>query len=209
MKKITSITLAELKARPLNKDTVERFDRTCELWWHNIQCMRYRLYADEKGPQSCAYELVRNGNDRKPTKQLLDDARMYIEKCVYTDEEWEKWFIPAINEVLDFNNNFVRWKPGYLVRDKENGRLFIVEYDYATAFGRGCPYECTNYESLSLCSLDSKGEKITGSFAWSNYHAYELVDKNHAKENIKKIRSFLKGSNPPYCLREEILNLYY
>jgi len=202
------ITLAELKARPLNPNTVETFNRTQELFCGNILAKRYRLYNDERGPQSCAYDLTRNGNDRKPSKQLLDDARMYIEKGVYTDEEWEQWFIPAINEVLEYNASFVRWKPGYVIRSKRDGSLYIVEYDYATAFGQGCPYECTDYENLSLCSLDSKGH-ISGSWAWANYNNYELVDKDHTKENIAKVRAYLKGSNPPYCLRDEILKLYY
>lgn len=204
-----AITLDELKSRPLNPETVEKFERTCELWYGNIQAMRYRLYHVERGPQSCAYDLTRNGNNRKPSKQLLDDARMYIEKKVYTDEEWEKYFIPAINEVLEYNANFVRWMPGYLIRKKGSNSLSIVEYDYATGYGQKYPYECTDYESLSLCSLDSKDGHITGSCSWANYKDYELVDKDHTKENIAKIRAYHKGSKHPINLRSEMIKLYY
>ena len=203
------ITLDDLKKRPLNPKTVEIFNRTCELAPHNIFVMRHWLYEDEDGPERCTYNLTRNGNDRKPSSQLLDDARMYIEKNVYTDEEWEKWFIPAINDVLDYNACFIRWMPGYVIRNKKDLKLYIVEYDYATAFGQGCPYECTDYQNLALCTLDSKDGHITGSWAWANYNDYELIDKEHTEENIEKIRDYHRGTRPPYHLRKEMLKLYY
>lgn len=195
------ITLQQLKRRRINPETRKMMEHTCELAHWNIMAIRNRM-ADQDDIRYQVFDLTHNGNDPKDNKELLDDARMYIEKGVYTDEEWEQYFIPAINEMIAYNNNFVRWHPGYLLRNKETGKLAILEYDYSTAF-RG-----RNYTSLALCELDDK-DKIRFSWAWANYNNYELVDSEHTAENIAKLKAYHAGDHPPYCMCSKMSQLLY
>ena len=116
-----TITLEQLKARPINPETVEMFERTMELWHGNICAMQNRMAMGGDEVEYLTYEMTHDGNDVKSSEQMLDDARLYIEKHVYTDEQWEQYFIPAINKMLEYNANFVRFMPGYLIRHKETG----------------------------------------------------------------------------------------
>ena len=208
-KKGNGITLEQLKARAIDPETAERFERTKELWSGNIRAIRHRMNCGEPFElRSCIFSMTHNGNDPKSNEELLNDARMYIEKGVYTDEEWEKWFVPAINEMLEYNNHFERWMPGYLIRHKETKELYLVEYDYALAFGYLSGHKCRNYTSLSVCALGKDGH-ITGTYAWRDYDNFELVDKDHAEKNIAKIRAFVQKGSIPYSLSSEISQMYY
>lgn len=195
------MTLKELKARPINPRTKELMERTWELSEWNILAYRNRM-ANPEGISSNVYSITHNGNDPKSNSQMLDDARMYIQKGVYTDEQWEQYFIPAINEMLAYNDNFVRWYTGYVVRNKESNELSIVEYDYGEAFGG------RNYTSLSLCTL-GENEEIRYCWAWANYKDYELVDSEHTMENIAKLKKYHKGHTPPYCMCSEMSQMLY
>lgn len=99
-------------------------------------------------------------------------------------------------------DGFVRWMPGYVIRNRRDGRLAIVEYDYALAFWGN------DYKSLSICELGPEGD-ITLSWAWAQYDDYELVDDTHAEENIAKVRAYNAGKEPPYFLSREVSMLYY
>ena len=195
------MTLQELKQRPINPRTKELMERTWELSEWNICVYRNRM-ANPDDISSNIYSMTHNGNNPKSNEQMLDDARMYIQKGVYTDEQWEQYFIPAINEMLAYNDNFVRWHTGYLVRSKEFKKLYIVGYDYGAAFGG------RNYTSLSLCTLDDNG-KICSSWAWARYQDYELVDCEHTKENIAKLKEYYKGKTPPYCMCSKMSQMLY
>ena len=195
------MTLQELKQRPINPRTKELMERTWELSEWNICVYRNRM-ANPDDISSNIWDMTHNGNDPKSNEQMLDDARMYIQKGVYTDEQWEQYFIPAINEMIAFNDSFVRWYPGYLIREKKTGKLAILEYDYSTAFGG------RDYKSLSVCELDENGE-IRRSWAWARYDNYELVDSEHTAENIAKIKKYCAGKNPPYCMNSETSLLLY
>ena len=189
------ISLEDIKARPINPKIEERFKHTDELSFFNNQ-VRGRWMEEEETRSWCVREMTHYGNDPKRNEEMLDDAKIFYEHEVYTDEEWEKYFLPAINAMIEYNNTFVRWHPGYLIRDKESGKFYIVEYDYAEAFSWNGWRESTNYTDLSLCELDEDGD-IVFSWAWANYNKYELVDKGHTEENIAKIREYSKGGNPP------------
>lgn len=206
---LKAITLEELKMRPINPETTERFERTMELWHGNIQALRYRMDSgDPFEIKSCVFSMTHNGNDPKSNDDLLNDARMYIEYNVYSDAEWEQYFLPAINKMLEYNDHFERWMPGYLIRHKETKELYLVEYDYALAFGHRNGHECRNFTSLSVCALHKDGH-ITGTYAWKNYNDFELVDKDHAEENIAKIRAFVQKGSIPYNLSSELSQTYY
>ena len=191
------MTLQELKMRPINPWTKQSMEYSRELSEWNIQVKRNRM-TNPDGIQTNIYDMTQN----KSNEQMLDDARMYIEKNVYTDEQWKQYFIPAINEMIAYNDNFVRWHPGYLIREKKTGKLAILEYDYSTAFGG------RDYKSLSICELDENG-KIHHSWAWAQYDNYELVDSEHTTENIAKIKEYCAGKNPPYCMCSEMSQMLY
>ena len=203
------VTLNDLKARKINPETQAMFERTMELWHGNILVHQRRMAMEEEREYE-AMNMTHDGNDPKSSEQMLDDARMYIEKHVYTDEQWERYLPPAINKMLEYNANFERWYPGYLIRKKDSSEMAIVEYDYATAFGHLCGRECRNFTDLSLCLLDAK-KNITGTIAWRDYSGYELMDKCHTEEYIAKIRAWYKkhNSQPPYYLSDKMINLFY
>ena len=197
-----AITLQDLKERKLNPKTADRMERTWELSDHNKMVYRYRM---EKGDiDSCTFDMTHNGNDPKSNEQMLDDARCYYEQHVYTDEEWERYFLPAINEMIAYNDSFVRWMPGYVIRHKQTGIVSIVEYDYALGFGG------RDYTSLSVVDLNSDGS-ISHSWAWAHYEQYELIDKDHTEENIAKILAYHKerGHDVPYYLSQELSRMLY
>ena len=195
------LTLQKLKERPINPSTRNRMKYTMELSDWNINAYRKRMETTD-GISSNVYDMTHNGNDPKSNKDMLDDARMFVDKDVYTDEQWEKYFIPAINDMISYNNNFVRWKTGYLIKEKSTGKLSILEYDYGGAFGG------RDYTSLSVCELD-ESDNILYSWSWANYDDYELVDKGHTKENIQKMKAYFKGKGIQYYLCDKLIKILY
>lgn len=179
------MTLEELKNRPLNKYMYDSMYETWELGdEHNMGVARHRMESgDVNDIKTEVWDMVHNGNEPKSNVEMLDYARCFYEDKVYTDEEWEKYFLPAINEMLEHNNTFERWYPGYLIRNKETGNLAIVEADYAFKYGG------RDFKSLDISELNKNGD-IIGSWAWANYDNYELVDKTHMVENLEKIGKF-------------------
>lgn len=201
------ITLQDLKERPINKEVDDLLKRTDELCEWNKSVKRHRM--DNGDIRYQVFDMTHDGNDPKDNEYMLDVARLYYRENVYTDEEWEKYFIPAINEMIEYNNSFVRWMPGYIIKNKATGKCAIVEYDYALGFGHICS-RCRDFTSLSVCDIGEDGE-VRGSWAWAHYENYELVDKNHTEENIAKVRVYHTGNNhtPPYYLSREMSNLFY
>ncbi len=120
------VTLNDLKARKINPETQAMFERTMKLWHGNILVHQRRMAMEEEREYE-AMNMTHDGNDPKSSEQMLDDARMYIEKHVYTDEQWERYLLPAINKMLEYNANFERWYPGYLIRKKDSSEMAIVE----------------------------------------------------------------------------------
>lgn len=90
------ITLEQLKARAIDPETEALMNRTMELAQHNIYVYRKRMAESDSEIRSCIYSMTHNGNDPKSNEQMLNEARMYIEKNVYTDEQWEQYFIPLL-----------------------------------------------------------------------------------------------------------------
>ena len=195
------ITLSDLKARPINSDVAALLERTMELsTWNNS--VRQRRMADEHGRESNIWDMTHDGNDPKENGNMLDVARLYYEKHVYSDEEWEQYFLPAINAMMEYNDKFIRWRPGYVIRDRKTLKRYIVEYDYAQGYGG------RNFTDLSVCNLGDDDE-IHGSWAWANYKDYDLVDSDHTEKYIAKMQAYNKGKTPPYCLCSKLSNLYY
>ncbi len=203
------ITLEELKKRPINRYINDMLYRTLRLGddW-NERIYKERM-LDEYERRYCIADIVQEGNDPRDSKEILDIARCYIERGLYTDEQWEKYIIPAINEIIAYNESFVRWMPGYLIRSKKYGNLCIVEYDFAMGFGYLCGHENRDYTSLALCRL-RKGEPA-GSWAWANYKDYELVDTEHTQENIAKVRDYHISNKHqvPYYLSSKMERMFY
>lgn len=135
---------------------------------------------------------------------MIERAVCYYRTGIFTDDEWQRFFIPAINRMIAHNDNFVRWLPGYVIRHKKHGFKAIVNYDYATGFGG------RDFTSLALTNIEDDGSLGT-SWAWASYYDYELVDKEHTEENIARIRekNMRHKSQPPYFLKEEIVRLLY
>lgn len=205
-----TITLEQLKARPINPETVKMFERTMELWHGNICAMQNRMAMGGDEVEYLTYEMTHDGNDIKSSEQMLDDARLYIEKHVYTDEQWEQYFIPAINKMLEYNANFVRFMPGYLIRHKETGQTCIVEGDYATLYGHITGRECRTYRDISVYVLDKDGN-IEYSIAWKSHDDFWIVDSEHTKEHIAKAREYNKAHKhkPPYHMSQKMIDLFF
>lgn len=202
------VTLEDIKARPLVEVAWKGYMEGCLSDW-NIRVCRDRM-STESGIRHNIADMVQDGNEPRSNEDMLTRARWYIEKKVYTDEQWEKYFLPAINEMITYNDAFVRFMPGYVVRHKESGRLYVVEYDYATGFGSSCGRECRDFTSLSLCRLYDDGH-VDGGWCWARYEDFELVDKDHTEENIAKVREYnvSNGHKPPYYLDSRIERMYY
>ena len=135
-----------------------------------------------------AYDITHNGNDPRTNKEIINRARWYYSQHVMTDEEIEKYILPAINETISYNDSFVRWMPGSLIKKKETGELKILGYDY------GYKYGGRNFTSLHVYDLDKDG-KIDGSHAWEFYGNYELVDIEKNNERIKQIADYESGAD--------------
>ena len=181
-----TITLLGLKKRRLDPETVEMLENTWELDDWNKSVYRHRMENGDIDHQ--IFMMTHDGNDPKPIKQMLNEARCYYEAHVYTDAEWEQYFIPAINKMINYHNSFVRWRPGYVIKHKQTDECCIVEYDYARKFGGH------DYESLAVVDIDANGNPYDHG-AWADYNNYELVDDKHVKENIAKIRAYYKSIN--------------
>ena len=177
------MTLQELKEYPLDKEYLKDLNNRNVINKDHRELHQNRM----KNSYDRKYEIfniTHYGNDPRSNDDVLKFARCYIECNIYTDEQWNKYFIPAINEMLNYNNIFERWHPGYLIKDIK-GNLAIVEYDYSEAFGG------RDYTSLSICELDSNGN-ITYCWAWAEYEDYCLVSKDSEiiSKNLEKIRKY-------------------
>ena len=202
------VTLDDIKARPLVEIAWRGYmDSVLSEW--NIHVHRLRM-EDSFGIQSNIADIVQDGNDPRDNNDLLDYARWYVEKNVYTDEEWEKYFLPAINEMIAYNDAFVRWMPGYIIRSKKDGSLWVVEYDYAAGFGSSCGRKCRDYTSLCIVRLFDDGHVDWG-WAWARYEDYELVDTSRIEEMIARIREYHVTGNHqvPYYLDSNSRCMYY
>ena len=201
-----TVTLADIKARDINHAVASRMIRRAELSAWNRRAKRIRF--DEGNIDGCVADIIQDGNDPRDNEELLDVARCYIEAGIYTDQEWQEVFIPAINTAMAYNDAFVRWYPGYLIRNRRTGMECIVQYDYAMGFESSMGRPCRDFTSLTVCSVDGEG-RIRGSWAWAHYEDYELVDKDHTKENIAKVREYLKGQPMPFFLSQEMQELFF
>lgn len=183
------MTLQKLKEYPLNKRYLRDLEEqgVFDLW--NINVRRNRLNSKEETYIRWEiHDMTHYGNEPYSNEEMLDYARCFLEKEIYTEDQWNKYFIPAINEMLNYNNTFERWHPGYLIKDK-GGKLFIVFHDYAEAFG------IRDFTSLALCDLDSN-ENIIRYWAWADYKNYFLVSKEPeiVSKNLEKIRQYIGRS---------------
>ena len=202
------VTLQDIKARPLREIAWKGYMETCLDEW-NIGVYRRRMESED-GIRRNISTMVRYGNEPLDNEEMLDRARWFVEKEVYTDEQWEEHFLPAINGMIAYNDAFVRWLPGYVVRSKMDGSLWLVMYDYATAFGAASGRKCRDFTSLALVRLHPDG-RLWFSRAWEHYDYYELVDRDHCEENIAWIRDWhvSNHSEPPYHLDSRIVDMYY
>ena len=193
------MTLQELKKYPLDKEYLKDLNERNvinkdhrEFRQNRMKSAYYRKWEIQK--------MTYDGNDPRSNNDMLDFARCYIECDIYTDKQWNKYFIPAINEMIDYNNTFERWHPGYLIKDVK-GNLAIVEHDYSEAFGG------RNYTSLAICELDSN-ENITYGWAWAKYENYCLVSKEPeiVSKNLEKIRKYNieRGDGAPIGTNPEL-----
>ena len=193
------MTLQELKEYPLDKEYLKDLNERNvinkdhrEFHQNKMKSSYYRKYE--------IFDMTHYGNDPRSNDDMLKFARCYIECNIYTDKQWNKYFIPAINKMIDYNNTFERWHPGYLIKDA-NGNLAIVENDYSEAFGG------RNYTSLAICELDSN-KNITYGWAWAKYENYCLVSKDPEiiSENLEKIREHNSkiGDGAPICMNPEL-----
>ncbi len=180
-----AITLEDLKNRPLNEYLYRQMYETWTLGdKDNIRVYRHRIRkGTEEDIKTECYDFTHHGNSLMCNDEMLDRARCFYEDKIYTDEEWEKYFLPAINKAIEENDHFERWYPGYLIKNKSTGKLAIVKGDYAYIYGG------RNYTSLYIYDLDENGGIISG-WAWADYDNYELVDTNHIVENFNKIGKY-------------------
>lgn len=197
-----SINLEYLQQHKPDAKILNEMQRTYELWQHNLRVWRMR--TNEEGPNAFAFRLTHYGNDPLENHEMIERAVCYYRTGVFSDDEWQRFFIPAINKMIAHNDNFVRWLPGYVIRHKEQGSKAIVEYDYATGFGG------RDFTDLALTNIEEDGSLGT-SWAWASYNDYELVDTEHTEENIARIRekNMRHKLQPPYFLKEEIARLFY
>lgn len=193
------MTLQELKKYPLDKEYLEDLIERNVLNKNNRELHQRRLV----NPDWIEYEIwniTHDGNNPRSNEDMLNNARCFIEENIYTDKQWNKYLIPAINEMMDYNNIFERWHPGYLIKDAK-GNLAIVEHDYSEAFGG------RDYTSLSICELDSN-KNITYCWAWAEYENYCLVSKDPKiiSENLEKIRkhNIKNGGKVPIGINLEL-----
>lgn len=198
------ITFEDIKGRPLNKLLYKVMrEETHELDKTSQRFCRIRIkLRDNHIKKTLARLITHDGNYLKGNERILDVARCYYETKVYNDDEWELYIIPEIQDAIRTNNSFIPWKPGYIIKNKDTGKLAIIKYDYATAFNS------RNFVDLSVCELDTEGN-IERSIAWVNYYDYILVDAANTKDNIEKIKTYLAGKNPPIGLSAKMLKLYY
>ena len=206
MPRLKKITLKDIKDRPLKELFWKGYMDSCLSEW-NINVHRARMIGHVKWNIA---DIVQDGNDPRSDEEMLDVARWYIEKNVYTDEEWEKYFLPAINEMRAYNNAFVRWLPGYVVRNKKDNRLWIVEYDYAAAFSDSCGGRSRDYTSLSLYEIKGDG-CIGGGWCWAEYDDFVCHDAAHTEDNIARIRDYHISHHhvPPLYLNNDMIQMYY
>lgn len=160
---------------------------------NNIKVSRYRMDSGDSTYIRWEIEdMVYEGNNPMSNEDILDMASICATNNIYTEEEWNKYFLPAINRQLKANNSFVRRMPGDLIQcikkdgyDVKVGETAIVEYDYAAVYGG------RNFRSLRVCSLDKKGN-IKRSWAWADYDKWKLADNKHRSENIIKMWEYRK-----------------
>ena len=96
------ITLENIKARKLNEELYKKLCITRKLSddWNRRVYRRIMDSCEEKSIDSLVYNMTHNGNIPLDNEVLLDKARCYIHENVFTDEELEKYFIPAINKII-------------------------------------------------------------------------------------------------------------
>lgn len=175
------MTLQELKEYPLNKEYLKSLEGCLVFDEHNVSAHKIRMNS-ERGREWEIWNMTHYGNDPLSNKEMLNRARCFIEKNIYTDKQWNKYFIPAINKMIIYNNTFERWHPGYLIKNVE-GDLAIVGHDHSEAFGG------RDYTSLFIYELDFN-ENIKYGWAWAKYENYCLVSKEPEmiSKNLEKIR---------------------
>lgn len=195
-------TLLDIMNHVPSREVLNEIEKTWLLSRHNISVYRYRM--DNGDVEMCIYNLTHDGNDPRDNDRLLDFAACYYWSKVYTDEEWERYFLPAINEMIAKNDSFVRMLPGFVIQHKDTGTKAIVEFDYAYAFGG------RNFTDLSLYSLDKEGN-ITCGWAWASYSNYNIIDTEHQQQNIKLIREYntIHNHSAPYGLSDELSLKFY
>lgn len=194
------MTLEDIKNREINYEMKQHLKKTHELYdSYNYNVYRYRMKS-KKYIQWNVDDMTHEGNDPRSSEEVLDRAKLFYDEHIFTDKEWNKYFIPAINDLLIYNKTFERWHPGYLIKDVE-GNFAIVEHDYAEAFGGRC------FTSLAICQLDSEGN-ITCSWAWAEYADYCLVSKDPdvVSKNLEKIRKRVSeiGDGAPIGMNSEL-----
>ena len=195
-------TLLDIMNHVPSREVINEIEKTWQLSRHNISVYRYRM--DNGEVELCIYDMTHDGNDPRDNDRLLDFAACYYLAGVYTNEEWERYFLPAINKMIADNDSFVRWLPGYVIQQKETGTKAIVEFDYAYAFGG------RNFTDLSIYNLDKEGN-ITCGWAWASYSNYKLIDTEHQQQNIKRIHDYnvSNGYRPPFGLSRELSQRFY
>lgn len=156
---------------------------------NNLHVSRHRMDSGKPYVDWEIYNMTHVGNDPRTNKNMLERAAYMYSKNVFTDDEWNEYFIPAINEMIRQNNTFERWYPGYLIENKKSHERCIVKHDYALGCGHMCIHGCRDYTSLYVYALD-ENENITHSFGWTRYDDYILLDKEHIVENLDKITAY-------------------
>ena len=197
-----SINLEYLQQHKPDAKILNEMQRTYELWRYNLRVWRNRTNVE--GPDAFVFELTHCGNDPYENHEMIERAVCYYRTGVFSDDEWQRFFIPAINRMIAYNDSFVRWLPGYVIQQKETGTKAIVEFDYAYAFGG------RNFTDLSIYNLDKEGN-ITCGWAWASYSNYKLIDTEHQQQNIKRIHDYnvSNGYRPPFGLSRELSQSFY
>lgn len=185
------ITLDDIKNHPINEELKEDYIRRLIIQndW-NKQAHLTRMKSSSYWIKCEIWEMSHDGNEPYSIEELLDHARLFYDDHIYTDEEWNKYFIPEINRAIKSEENFIRWYPGYLVKNKNKEEYAIVEHDYAEAFGG------RNFTDLCLLFLDNEGNPEYSS-AWHDYYDYELIDKDNIEKYLDIIRKYNNGDAAP------------
>lgn len=164
------LTLEDLKNRPLNKDMYDSMYETWELGnEHNIECYRSRIReGNDHDIKNECYDMTHNGNDPMENEEMLDHARCFYEDNIFTDEEWVNIFIPAINKQIEENDNFERWYPGYVIKNKETGQLAILGGDYAFCMVEQISQTFTFTKLMTMAILlpVGRGDAIVDGKSW-------------------------------------------